>query len=72
VLLGRCCSVRIERSEAREGRREVRGERRGKGEIDVAAATGRVAMTARLLGLDKWALVGLRVREGFLFFEMYF
>jgi hypothetical protein len=29
---------RTERSEAREGRREVRGERRGKGEIEAAAA----------------------------------
>jgi hypothetical protein len=36
--LGRCCSVGTERSEAREGRREVRGERRGKGEIEAAAA----------------------------------
>jgi hypothetical protein len=41
--LGRCCSVEIERSEAREGRREVRGERRGKGEIEAAAAAGREA-----------------------------
>jgi hypothetical protein len=32
------CSVGTERSEAREGRREVRGERRGKGEIEAAAA----------------------------------
>jgi hypothetical protein len=33
---------RTERSEAREGRREVRGERRGKGEIEAAtAAAGR-------------------------------
>jgi hypothetical protein len=31
-------SVGTERSEAREGRREVRGERRGKGEIEAAAA----------------------------------
>jgi hypothetical protein len=36
--LGRCCLVRTERSEAREGRKEVRGERRGKGEIEAAAA----------------------------------
>jgi hypothetical protein len=36
--LGRCCSVGTERSEAREGRREVRGERRGKGEVEAAAA----------------------------------
>jgi hypothetical protein len=40
--LGRCCSIGTERSEARKGRREVRGERRGKGEIE-AAATGREA-----------------------------
>jgi hypothetical protein len=39
--LGRCCLVEIERSEAREGRKEVRGERRGKGEIEAAAAAGR-------------------------------
>jgi hypothetical protein len=36
--LSRCCSVGTERSVTREGRREVRGERRGKGEIEVAAA----------------------------------
>jgi hypothetical protein len=35
--LGRCCMVGTERSEAREGRKEVRGERRGKGEIEAAA-----------------------------------
>jgi hypothetical protein len=36
--LGRCCLVGTERSEAREGRKEVRGERRGKGEREAAAA----------------------------------
>jgi hypothetical protein len=49
----------------------VRGERRGKGEIE-AAAGGREARERALLGLGRWALVGLKVRKGFLFFEMYF
>jgi hypothetical protein len=36
-------------AELREGRRELRAERRGKGEIEAAAAAGREG-SARLLG----------------------
>jgi hypothetical protein len=34
----------------REGRRELRAERRGKGEIEAVAAAGREAGSVRLLG----------------------
>jgi hypothetical protein len=50
--LGRFCSVGRERSEAREGRREVRGERRGKEEIE-QRRLGEKPGSARLLGLGR-------------------
>jgi hypothetical protein len=46
-------------AELREGSREVRAERRGKGEIEAAAAAaGREAGSAWLLGLGRWAPSG--------------
>jgi hypothetical protein len=51
LLLGR------DRSEAREGRREVRGERRGKGEIEAAAAAARKE-AGSALWLGRWASSG--------------
>jgi hypothetical protein len=68
LLFGR---DREERGEGREERGEGREKREGRIE---AAAAGREARERAAASLGRWALVGLRVREGFLFiyFEMHF